>query len=249
MRIISRVKIRALRPDEMPEGLGEMLIHIYTKTNIKNAYRMRWYLEENNIDIDTIVEQVIKPNYENLRKRVNPNLITRSGLTAEQALACDRAGMERQAEKYLEKLKQMPDLNKLIDDLRYKSKWYIRKMFERVIPFKGYKDMVAGVGPMAARWLTGDQGVLAFIPREDIELGGPVDIRRPDGAGKFRMKLINTIVTYGNRIVRTNYHPASFAQANDALAEVVRQHARNEFEVEIKFVLEAGDLWLEIEVR
>ncbi|GAH67120.1 unnamed protein product, partial [marine sediment metagenome] len=124
-----------------------------------------------------------------------------------------------------------------------------------VLPFRGYKDKIRGVGPIVARWLTGILTVLKKIKRPEIIEGGPVDITQPGQGGKFRNRLNSQILSSGRQIVEKNYLPGEIIYGNEHINRLVNDYARDEFvpftpggESHVDFIREAGELFLDVQV-
>jgi len=264
--LISHLKLRVPVIEEQPPELLDAFIKGMVCA-IPKTYR---HLKKALPDTQAVIDKLIKPSLKGKESFFNPDYVTRRGLEMRDILTVSEAEIESWARRYLKKTQYaFQDDKELIPKIKFGAVYYLKEMARLVLPFKGYKDKIRGVGPVGARWLTGDQAVLALIePGELIsrripmcigtEAGKgspPVDIVRHGQASRFRERFIIQVLKTGGQIVKTHYLPDQIEKGNVKINRLVNQYVSGRFAPftpggtsHVDFIWELAHLFLDIQV-
>jgi len=198
-------------------------------------------------DIETIIEKVIKPKI-SAERRMFPTVAARPEPS--------RAELERMARNWLKGIKhgrhQRP-YESAIDQTKLRL---AQGLTERVLPFRGYRDKLRGVGPFAARWLTGDKKARnELTPADELVIGQPVMITAPEKVHPFRNKFIARIVSAGSQLTISPLDESVRKDQNDRINQLVQAYASPDLspfttggKSHIDFIRYHNQLYLELQV-
>ena len=241
--IISHLKLIVPVIEEPPQELMDAFI----KGCIRAAPKTYRHLKKALPDTKAVIKKLIKPSLKATESFLRPDYVTRRGLEIKDILTVSEAEIEFRARRWLKKthLAFHKDPKERKREIEFKAVYYLKEMARLNLPFKGYKDIVRGVGPTGARWLTGDQTVLGRLGPGEILMGRPVDITRSGqasrclrmrdapyrsiGAARFRGRFIREILASGSKIIDADYRPSLLAQGNDKINRLVTGYARDKF--------------------
>jgi hypothetical protein len=253
-KIISHLKLLVPEINEPPRELMDEFVKGLLDAKPKTYRRLKQALP----DAEAVITKMIKPSrLGGTQSLFNPDFVTRSGLDIKDVMTVSEAVIETWARRYLKKIQYAFQDDKELDTkIKFKAVYYLNEMARQVLPFQGYQDKVRGVGPIGARWLTGDESVLALLKSADIIIKGPpVDITRSGQKPRFRGRFINQIVSAGGQIVKTHYLPDQIAKGNVKINRLVNQYAADRFvpftlggASHVDFISEPGHLFLDIQV-
>jgi len=252
--LISHLKLLVPVIDEPPPELVERFIQRYLRSATKTYRR----LKEAMPDTKAVIEKMIKPSRKATQSLFRPDYVTRRGLKIKDIPGPDQADLEAWARRWLRKaqysLEEAPEV--FIQKIKLRAEDDARHLARSRLPFLGFGDKIRGVGPLGARWLTGDQSVSGHLgPADTIIQNGPVDITRPGQATRFRTRFINQILAAGSQIIKAHYRPSLLEKGNDKVNQLVTQYAAARFipftpggASHVDFMTEARQLFLDIQV-
>jgi hypothetical protein len=251
--IISHLKLLVPVIDEPPQELMDEFIKGLLGAKPKTYQRLKEVLP----DAEAVIAKMIKPSLKATQSLFNPEYSTRRGFKIKDIPAPDQADIEKRARRYLKKTQYAFQDDKELDTkIKFKAENYLKAMARLNLPFRGYKDIIRGVGPIGARWLTGDQTVLALLESADIIIKGPpVDITRTGQASRFRQRFISQILGAGSQIINAGYRPSLLAKGNEQINRLVSEYATDRFlpftpagASHVDFIKEPAYLFLDIQV-
>jgi len=251
--IISHLKLIVPVIEEPPPELLDAFIKGWVSA-IPKTYR---HLKKALPDTKAVIAKIIKPGMKGKESFFRPDYVTRRGLEMKDILTVSEAEIESWARRYLKKTQYaFQDDKELIPKFRFRAENYVREVARLNLPFSGYKDKIRGVGPVGARWLTGDQLVLALLEPGEFIKGPPVNITRSGQAPRFRGRFITQILSAGSKIINADYRPSLLAKGNDKINRLVSGYARDKFvpftpggASHVDFIMEAGgQLFLDLQV-
>lgn len=250
---ILHLKLKVQIDDQPPQELIENYLK-GTKESAKKTYEN---LKEAVPDVATVIEKIIKPRVESHKSFFKPDGVTRRGTKVKDSLNPTQAEIEKQAKRWLKRMKvaHRYDSKEYIASIKNMAEYYAKEMTLLVLPFRGYKDKIRGVGPIAARWLTGDPTVVKRVSREEIIKGKPVNITQEAEKSRFRQVLINQLLSSGRQIIKKDYQPSEFIYGNAIINRLVTGYATNKFmpfvsggTSYVDFIREDKELFLEVQV-
>jgi len=233
------------------------LMDEFIKGCIRAAPKTYRHLKEALPDTKAVIAKMIKPGMKATQPFFSPDYVTRRGLEMKDILTVSEAEIETWARRWLKKthLAFQDNAKEYIEKVKRKAEYYLKEMARLNLPFRGYKDKVRGVGPVGARWLTGDQTVLSLIGSQEIIMAPPVDITRSGQAPGFRGRFIRQILASGGQIIKGHYRPDQIAKGNDKINRLVTGYARDKFvpftpggASHVDFISEPGHLFLDLQV-
>jgi len=268
--IISHLKLIVPVIEEPPQEL----IDAYIKGWVSAAPKAYRHLKKALPDTKAVIAKLIKPSLKARQSLFNPEYYTRRGIQIKDIPAPDQDDLERWARRWLKKMQYVfGDTKELSRKMKFRPEIYLKEMARLNLPFMGFKDIIRGVGPVAARWLTGDQSVLGLIGSGDTFEGGPVDITRSGPvptsrrgqaprpgrgsplAARFRGRFIRQILKTGSQIIKLKYWPDQIDKGNDKINRLVIRYARDKFvpftpggASHVDFMIEVTRLFLDIQV-
>lgn len=248
MPVISHIQLKVPLLDPPPPGLVESLIDAWVKGNIQSIIKRQKHLKKAIPNIKAVIAKIIKPGLAKAKASIRPGYVNIHGIKTEELLSPSRAELEKWARQWLKKTKLGLDPTRLIEAILHKAINYAKTMLQRVIPFRGYKDIVPGLARLAADWLTGKVSVLKLIPQEEIIKGEPIDIIKPGQTAKFRKAFTNQIVSVGSRIINLGYLAHTIKKGNAKINKLVSACTRPSLVPSVNFIIEDEQLFLEVQV-
>ena len=258
--IISHLKLMVPVIEKPPPELLDAFIKGWVSA-IPKTYR---HLKKALPDTKAVIAKLIKPSLKARQSLFNPEYYTRRGIQIKDIPAPSQDDLEIWARRWLKKTQYVfQDVKELSRKMKFRPEIYLKEMARLNLPFRGYKDIVRGVGPVAARWLTGDNSVLPLLAGDEVIKAPAVDITRPGQAPRFRGKFINQIVSAGSQIIKLKYRPDQIDKGNDKINRLVTGYARDKparrsggfvpftpgGASHVDFIMEAGgQLFLDIQV-
>lgn len=263
MHIISHLKLMVPVIEKPPPEL----IDAYIKGWLRSAPKAYRHLKKALPDTKAVIAKMIKPGLKARQSLFNPEYYTRRGIQIKDIPAPSQDDLEIWARRWLKKMQYVfQDIKELSRKMKFRPEIYLKEIARLNLPFRGYKDIVRGVGPVAARWLTGDKSVLSMIGPGDTFKAPPVDITRSGQAPRFRGRFINQILAAGSQIIKLKYRPdlpvrgrtqtGKTDKGNEQINRLVTGYARDKFvpftpggASHVDFIMEAGgQLFLDIQI-
>ncbi|MBI4834233.1 MAG: hypothetical protein HY811_05390 [Planctomycetes bacterium] len=249
--ILSKIKIAVFIPEEPPREYLEK----WRDSMKKAAPKMRLNLKKAISGIGDYSQKIAKSTIKEFIELLNQGYLTKTGKKYEQIINKMLTEIKKSHRKYAGKTKKAfarvgsQRASRFIETIDDKAYIVALRQSQLVLPFSGYKDIIRGAGPFAARWLSGDSAVMKLMTKQDNCYGTkPVSITKPEKSGEFRNKFVQQISKSGARIVQYNYSPEIIRQENKAINELVNQCSTKGFKVSIDFSTENNLLYLAIEV-
>ncbi|MBI4833800.1 MAG: hypothetical protein HY811_03120 [Planctomycetes bacterium] len=252
-KAISRIKVRVFIPDEPPAEYLEK----WKRSMIEAGPRMGRNLKASISGLGDYAQKMAKPTIKNKIEFLNPNYRTKRGKTFENIINSMITNIPEAYGKFKDNTERIFETvdgeaaKRFAEKIEQEAYWTALKISQTALPFGGYKNIVRGVVPFAARWLTGDLTVMELLTKSDIYYGRhPVLITQPERSGEFRKRLINRIKKAGSRIVQTTEKNKErvIAEENASTNQLVKDYALEELDVSVNFVLETTQLYLDIQV-
>jgi hypothetical protein len=141
---------------------------------------------------------------------INPDFVSRSGLTREDIIAKHRKSLEKQKEQYFKNVNKVFRKKDGISSKNYMEtlpdglKEYAYEYVNFVLPMIGHKTLGKGLATLGTMWLAGNQKVNSFLRDTDkVIFGKPILITDTLRKAKFQIKLRNRLVFWGNLLLRT----------------------------------------------
>ncbi len=256
MTIISHLKLMVPVIEKPPPELMDTFI----KGCLRAAPKTYRHLKKALPDTKAVIDKMIKPGLKATESFFNPEYGTRRGMKIKDIPAPSQDDIETWARRWLKGTQYAfeKDPKERIREIKFKAENYIRETAYSNLPFSGFGDKIRGVGPVGARWLTGDKSVLSLIGPGDTFKAPPVNIiptSRRDQAARFRGRFINQIVSAGSKIIKADYRPSLLAKGNDKINRLVSEYARDKFvpftpggASHVDFIREPAYLFLDIQV-
>jgi len=228
--VISKIRVPVIIPDEPPEEFVKEWISASKKAASRTAKGLRKAIG----NIDDYTQKIAKPAQNLMQNFMNPNFRSKKGLTLKQIMYKTDDHIKTGYQKFKVKTqrafkkqdgKPVKHFSELID---HKAYYACKRISRLVLPFKGFRDIIRGICPFAARWLTGDKSVTTLLTeQEKIEKGGPIMIVKEELIGKFKKEFINRITQSGAAIIRAGFNDETIKIENDRTNKLVNQYLRD----------------------
>ncbi|MBI4713195.1 MAG: hypothetical protein HY762_07855 [Planctomycetes bacterium] len=200
-------------------------------------------------------EKIAKPIIQTTQGFINPEFISRSGLTAEDIANKMKSKLldGRTADKYLKGLDRAfrkvdgITAKKVRDKLPLGAADYALKMTFGAWRMLGPLNE-AGKSPimLAENYLTGEQDIINFLRDKDRLFDGkPILITEPENCGKFKKEFHNCLMRNFKNICDLNYAPDNMERENNVINQLINNFVSDRFarfssggESHLDFVLE-----------
>jgi hypothetical protein len=229
-QVISKIRIPVIIPDEPPEEFMKHWVSASKKAASRTAKGLRKAIS----NIDEYTQKIAQPAQNWMQKFIDPKFRSKKGLTLQSIIDRTHDHIETGYRKFKRKTRQafkkdegkpVKHFSELIDSKAY---YACKRISQLVFPFKGFRNVIRGIGPFAARWLTGDKSVTTLLrKREKAEKGGPVMIIKEELHGKFKKEFINRITQSGAASVRAGFDSEIIQMENDRTNEMINQYIRD----------------------
>lgn len=261
-KLLSKIKVWVEIPKEPPAEYVEK----WKRSMIAAGPKMAEGIKKSISGVGDYARKIGKHSIKDKIQFIKPNYRSKHGRTYKNIIDSMITNMPNGYNKFKGKTGQAfgDEAKQFSAAIEAKAYQAALKTSRNVFPFGGYKNQIRGVGPFAARWLSGDHKVLELTLPQDMDLeGGPVLITQPERAGEFRKRLINRIKQAGAQIVRYNkFNQVTIDRENAITNQLVNEYVRpirtdvppdgttsNGVQVRVDFVVENDLLYLKIEVR
>ena len=254
--VISQIQISVIIPEEPPlDYLADWVASMK-----KAAPKIKKGLRKTIANFKAYAKKMSRPSRKTLQEWLNPNYRTKRGLSYKQVIimakAHERTGYNKFKKKIERAFKKMwgKETKYFLEAIDYRAYRACLRMSRLNLPFTGYGDQIRGVGPFAARWLSGDETVkYLIIDQDNLISGNPVMITRPNRAARFRNKFISRMRQAGSRIIKSGYR--AIRTENNLTNKLVNKFIRPDIvpfitggNSHIDFALIGNQLYLEIQV-
>lgn len=237
-KVISKIEIAVIIPDEPPL---EYLVE-WVKSMKESAPEMAQALRKAIPNLEAYLKKIVYPGIDEMKGSLekpgwlNPDYRTKHGRTRVNIINTAEKNFHEGYKRLRKKIKQLfeavdgESAKRYSETLEYRAYHACLRTAQLNLPFTGYHDEIRGVGPFAARWLSGDETAKAQICDLDkVLVNGPVLITKPERAGEFRNELIHRISQSGSRIVKAMYDPEVIRPENNQTNELVNQFLSDGF--------------------
>ncbi|MFH1229939.1 MAG: hypothetical protein V1709_00440 [Planctomycetota bacterium] len=208
------------------------------------------------------IENIAKPQLEAFIKSLNPEFVSRAGLTAEQLIKKmqEKLFSKEAYENYIKGISD-EDITRIIEELPKKSADYARKKtfggwrLEGPLPspnpspsregkgegVSAMKIILGWLAPTPKDLVWGLDGNLKIVsalrPQDELKQGNPIQVIPPERSGEFKRKLPTLLKQMLDIIQCAHYAPSVVAKQNDRLKQFVDSYVNSEFVVSIKWVV------------
>jgi hypothetical protein len=194
-----------------------------------NAERINNKRQSRLPDADRFNERVVETSHKGYGDYVNPDFVSKAGLSKEHITAKHLKNLKTSFLKYQQKLDHTFATVDGVPAKRFKERLALTKgnyaaaVQERLIAFTGTK--IEGLGPVsiAGMWLTNDLTVLGSLRGGDkIKEGAPFLVATPAQRGSFKVTLNQRLIQAGALIAKSGFQTGIIKQQNDQTNHLVQ---------------------------
>ena len=184
------------------------------------------------LTFEEYLEKIARPQLEAFIKMLNPEFVSKAGLTRDEIINKKRAYLfSREAyENYIKDFSN-EDITRIIEELPQKSADSARKKvfgdWRLAGPLspdsKSALEIIIG-------WLDGNKKIVKFLRAQDKLLQGkPVQVIPPERVGEFKLKLRTLLKRVLGIIQCAHYAPSVVQEQNDRLNQLVNTYLGSDF--------------------
>ena len=269
-KIASHIKIAIVIPEEPPQEY----VAKWHNSMKKAAPRMGQTIKKSVTGVGDYVQKIVKPGIKKMINLLNPEFSSKKDRNFKEIMEKAIKDMPKGFGKYKAKMKRVYGMTKgkkaksFIETIELLSYWVASRNSKLILPFTGYKDVIRGAGPFAARWLTGDlprspkkpklKPLSELITRDDITIKpNPILITKTNQLGIFRNKFNSRIRQAGAMILKNRYDADEIYYENQITNKLVHTFVDPGLGLEafttggashVDFIKENKQLFLEIQV-
>lgn len=223
-KIVSHCLLMLAWLQEAPERVTDQWVDGFTV----NAERIGKKVQSRIPDKGRFVSRIAKASSRAYKDSVNPDFISRKGLSQKNIIIKQNANLERSFEKWESGVKQAYKTVDGIPAKPFKDKIAVsRQNFSRgvgmrLLPFTGTKIEGLGAAPLAAGWLVKENGIEDKLRAGDSILeGGPFNVTTRKRRMGLKSLINQRVIQAGAAIARSEFDPPVFEEQNDLSNELV----------------------------
>lgn len=204
------------------------------------------------------------PAAEAYRSVLNPDFVSRRGLSAIQMTAKQASNMADAFNKYSDKLDFMFVEVEGVPAKRFKERVDLGKetwsegVSKKTLPFTGSRQDFLGLSSLAGMWLIDDPRTELNLRGGDVvQIGGPKRICTEDSKSALRMVLNQRLIQSGASLIDQNWEQTTMDEENNKLNALVNGYRDPLLNIEqfttggdshVNWILDTGTPYLEIQV-
>jgi hypothetical protein len=229
-KIISHLQIMVASPDALKEAPPDV-VEKWVEGFKRNASRINERRKARVPHGEAFGARVAGVSSKVYRQVINPNFVSRAGLSAQDIINRQAVNLSQSFKKYHEGLEAAFRTEDGIEAKRFKEQveaarqHYSEGTARKTIPFTGIPGSRGPIA-IAVLWLTADPIVEGELTgASEILEGGPLMITRPESRPAFKAALAPRLQQAGAAIVDAGYNQLVMQQHNDTTNSIVQGFA------------------------